>query len=214
MNWTVRPLRCLSPGQWLLGAQGPPPSGLLSINQQVVLIQTVEPRATQRPIVQAGKLSRALPSGSAAAETEDPLTANDPWRTYLSSVGRAPAAPTAARTLDPPNQQRYDLQEVRLQKLEAGLDEVRRGHTAMAQQLSSTQTAVQQQVEQVKGDLSSFARDFQQQLQANAEAQRQAQVSHQAQMQTGIDEIKAMLLAPRASQVKRPAESSEMENDL
>ena len=53
--------------------------------------------------------------------------------------------------------------------------------------------------------LSAFARDFQQQLQSNAEAQRQAQVAHQSQMLAGFDEIKAMLAASRPPSVKRPA---------
>ena len=138
-------------------------------------------------------------------ESEDPLVSNDPWRSYLSTVGRAPAPSAQTRAPEAPHQQRYDQQETRLQKLEAGLEEVRRGHTAMAQQLSSTQTIVEAQVEQVKGDLSAFARDFQQQLQSNAEAQRQAQASHQCQMLAGFDEIKAMLAASRPPSVKRPA---------
>ena len=205
MGWIVRPLRCSSPGQWLLGSNGPPPPGLLSINQQVVLVQPVAPRSSDKPVVQAGRAPRASPAALPAPDSEDPLASNDPWRSYLSSVGRAPAPSAPPRAAEPPHQQRYDQQETRLQKLEAGLEEVRRGHTAMAQQLSSTQTIVEAQVEQVKGDLNNFARDFQQQLQSNAEAQRQAQAAHQCQMLAGFDEIKAMLAASRPPSVKRPA---------
>ena len=156
MGWTVRPLRCLSPGQWLLGSNGPPPTGLLSINQQAVLVQAVAPRSSDKPIVQAGRAPKASSAAAVVPDVEDPLALNDPWRSYLSSVGRAPAPSGQQRAPEAPHQQRYDQQETRLQKLEAGLDEVRRGHTAMAQQLSSTQTIVEAQVEQVKGDLSSL----------------------------------------------------------
>ncbi|CAE7630128.1 unnamed protein product [Symbiodinium sp. CCMP2592] len=214
MSWEVRPLRCLGPGQWLLGAASPPPEGLLSMNKQTVLVQAVAPRQPQRPVVRAGRAPR--PSAATVnntAETEDPLALNDPSKSYLASAGRP--LPTGnpvsgPRQAEPPNQQRFDQQESRLQKLEAGLDEVRRGHTAMAQQLATTQTVVEQQVEQVQGELNSFARDFRQQLQANAEQQRQAQTAHQQQMQTGIDEIKAMLVAGRPTGQKRPAALPEM----
>ena len=46
----------------------------------------------------------------------------------------------------------------------------------MAQQLATTQAVVEQQVDQVKDDMNHFAKDFQQQLQANAEQLRSAQV--------------------------------------
>ncbi|CAE7650916.1 mspIM [Symbiodinium sp. CCMP2456] len=212
MGWDVRPLRCMGPGQWLLGAGGPPPAGLLSINQQAVLVQAVAPRQSARPVVCAGRAPRpSTGSTTTQGPDEDPLAANDPWRSYLTAHGRPIAAPAASgpRQVEAPHQQRYDQQETRLQKLEAGLEEVRRGHTAMAQQLATTQTVVEQQVDQVKGEMNQFAKDFQQQLQANAEQQRQAQLAHQVQMQSGFEDIKAMLTR-RASPQKRPAELPEM----
>ena len=131
MKWQIRPLRCLGPGQWLLGASGPPPEGLLSLNQQVVLVQPVEPRKMNKPIIRAGHMP-ASPASSVSLASVDPLEANDPWRKYLNqqagttvTTGPAPSAPRAPA---PPNQQRFDQQETRLQQLEAGLEEVRRGH--------------------------------------------------------------------------------------
>ncbi|OLQ05799.1 Sodium/hydrogen exchanger 8 [Symbiodinium microadriaticum] len=213
MSWDVRPLRCLGPGQWLLGASGPPPSGLLSMNKQAVLVQAVEPRQQSKPVVRAGKLPRAPPSAtSAPSEGDDPLTNNDPWRNYLASTGRAISVPAPGpRQAEPPNQQRFDQQENRLQKLEAGLEELRRGHTAVTQQLATTQNVVERQVQ---GDLSAFARDFQHQIQANAEQQRQAHTAHQMQMQTGIDEIKAMLADNRSLAQKRPVPTPGMGDEL
>ncbi|CAE7660264.1 mspIM [Symbiodinium sp. KB8] len=207
MGWDVRPLRCMGPGQWLLGASGPPPAGLLSINQQVVLVQAVAPRQSSKSVVCAGRIPRPVSSVQSPPKEDDPLVANDPWRNYLAAAGRTVAAPPGPRQIEAPHQQRYDQQECRLQKLEAGLEEVRRGHTAMAQQLATTQSVVEQQVDQVKDDMNLFAKDFRQQLQNNAEQLRTAQMAHQVQMQAGIDDIKAMLLSTgRSSAAKRPAD--------
>ncbi|CAE7263872.1 unnamed protein product, partial [Symbiodinium sp. CCMP2456] len=108
--------------------------------------------------------------------------------------------------------------ETRLQQLEAGLAEVRRGHQAVTQQLAHTQAAVEQQVDMVKGDLSTFAVEFRAQLQANAESQRVAQVAHQQQFQQGLDEIKALLASsprPRAPPAaKRPADDGHGKMEL
>ena len=214
MNWQVRPLRCLGPGQWLLGAHGPPPPGLLSMNKQAVLVQPVEARQAAKPILRAGRLPKQAPRATAPTD-EDPLVANDPWKQYLNHQSGQPAsgAPAAsaqapARSPAPPNQQRFDQQESRLQQLEAGLAEVRRGHCAMSQQLAHTQVAVEAQVDQVKVDLASFAADFRTQMQANAAAQRASQSAHEQQFQRGLDEIKALLAGPGArgsTPSKRPA---------
>ena len=216
MKWQVRPLRCLGPGQWLLGAHGPPPSGLLSSNQQAVLVQPVAPRQDNKPILRAGRMPKSQPA-EAERPPVDPFEANDPWKSYLTQqAGRAVTpAPVAssARAAVPPNQQRFDQQESRLQQLEAGLEEVRRGHRAMAQQVAHTQAAVEHQVlqvEQVKSDLGTFASDFKAQLQANADSQRVAQAAHEAQYQQGLNEIKALLAASQRrgpTPTKRPAEA-------
>ena len=218
MHWQVRPLRCLGPGQWLLGANGPPPEGLLSMNQQAVLVQPVEPRQNHKPVIRAGRLPETV-TVSTDVEAVDPLEANDPWKKYLNQQSRPIAAPPPApRASAPPNQLRFDQQETRLQQLEAGLDEVRRGHRAVAHQLAHTQAAVEQQVDAVKGDLSSFAVEFRAQLQANAESQRVSQAAHQQQFQQGLDEIKALLAAsarPRASAAsKRPADKGDFQMEL
>ena len=115
MGWDVRPLRCMGPGQWLLGASGPPPAGLLSINQQAVLVQAVAPRQSSKPVVRAGRAPRPVPAASAPAQDDDPLVANDPWRNYLTASGRQVAPPAGPRQLEAPHQQRYDQQETRLQ---------------------------------------------------------------------------------------------------
>ena len=223
MQWQVRPLRCLGLGQWLLGATGPPPSGLLSMNKQAVLVQEVEPRQVNKPVLRAGRMPR-LQQSEATRPAQDPLEVNDPWKSYLSQRQSAPVgnAGTSAppRAAAPPSQQRFDQQEHRLQQLEAGLDEVRRGHRAVSQQLAHTQATVEHQIDQVKGDLTSFAVDFRAQLQANAESQRIAQAAHEMQYQQGLNEIKALLADTRSRsspRSKRPAEappSMELDSQL
>ena len=72
MGWDVRPLRCMGPSQWLLGASGPPPAGLLSVNQQAVLVQAVAPRQSSKPVVRAGRAPRPVPAASGPAQDDDP----------------------------------------------------------------------------------------------------------------------------------------------
>ena len=125
---------------------------------------------------------------------------NDPWKNYLHATAPPTAAakpgPSAApRAPAAPTQAKFDQQDERLQKLEAGLAEVQRGHQAMAQQLSSTQVAVEGQVNQVRAELGTFAKDFTSQLLENAEAQQQAQAQQQMQLQLGLQEIKSLLQA-------------------
>ncbi|CAE7944911.1 unnamed protein product, partial [Symbiodinium sp. KB8] len=86
-------------GQWLLGASGPPPAGLLSINQQAVLVQAVAPRQSSKPVVRAGRAPRP---------DDDPLVANDPWRNYLTASGRQVAPPAGPRQLEAVVEQQVD----------------------------------------------------------------------------------------------------------
>ena len=199
VKWPIRPLRCLGPRQWLVGAQGPPPEGLHSINSHAVLIQQVTPKASTRPVVRAGRNPRpAPPTGSGPAI--DPLQINDPWSQYLASSSTAAPRPAQSRQLEAPTQLRFDQQETRLSKLEAGLAELQKGQCDLQQH-------VDQQVVKVQADLNTFHRDFEQQLRANAEQQQQAQALQQSQLQAGIAEIKAMLAggSGRASPGKRAA---------
>ncbi|CAE7199195.1 unnamed protein product [Symbiodinium sp. CCMP2592] len=219
LKWKVRPLRSLGPREWLVGADGPPPPGLYSINRQAILIQKVEGRQDARPIVRAGRLPRTRETSAELSGDVDPLQANDPWKQYLKTTGSAvpaaaPAALPAPRAPPAPTQHKFDQQDERLQKLEAGLAEVQRGHQAMAQQVASTQAQVEGQVKQVRAELGSFAQDFANQLQVNAEAQQQAQAQQQLQLQLGLQEIKNLLLAPTnrgnpgPGATKRPADQN------
>eukprot|EP00439_Symbiodinium_sp_Y106_P044692 s40_g5.t1 len=197
LKWTVRPLRSLGPREWLVGADGPPPQGLYSINQQAILIQKVEARQVARPVVRAGRLPR-FSEESAASTEADPLQANDPWKNYLQggsakATNTIPPPAPAPRAPAAPVQARFDQQDERLQRLEAGLAEIQRGHKAMAQEVAGTQAKVDAQVQQVRAELGDFAKDFATQLQANAESQRQAQAQQQMQLQLGLQEIKSLL---------------------
>ena len=111
-----------------------------------------------------------------------------------------PPRPAQSRQLEAPTQLRFDQQETRLSKLEAGLAELQKGQCDLQQH-------VDQQVVKVQADLNTFHRDFEQQLRANAEQQQQAQALQQSQLQAGIAEIKAMLAggSGRASPGKRAA---------
>ena len=204
VKWPLRPLRCLGPRQWLVGAQGPPPEGLHSINSHAVLIQPVAPRAGTKPILKAGRNPRPQVAQPGPASAVDPMQVNDPWSQYLSTNAAATPKPAPTRQPDAPTQQRFDLQENRLQKLEAGFAALQKGQTELHQH-------VDQQVVKVRADLNDFHKDFEQQLRANAEQQQQAQALQQSQLQAGIAEIKAMLAggSGRASPHKRAAPSAE-----
>ena len=202
VKWPIRPLRCLGPRQWLVGAQGPPPEGLHSINGHAVLVQPVVPRANARPIVRAGRHPRPA-SQVATTAPIDPLQLNDPWSQYLSSSATAgpKASPKAVpRQPEAPTQLRFDQQETRLSKLEAGLAELQKGQ-------GDLQKHVDHQVVQVRSDFTDFRKDFEQQLRVNAEQQQHAQALQQSQLQAGIAEIKAMLAgtSDRNPQAKRAA---------
>ena len=212
VKWPLRPLRCLGPRQWLVGAQGPPPEGLHSINSHAVLIQPVAPRAGTKPILKAGRNSRPQVPQPSPASAVDPMQVNDPWSQYLSTNAAVTPKPAQNRQPDAPTQQRFDQQENRLQKLEAGFAALQKGQTELHQH-------VDQQVVKVRADLTDFHKDFEQQLRANAEQQQQAQALQQSQLQAGIAEIKAMLAggSGRASPHKRaapPAETSMNVDDL
>ena len=170
------------------------------------MIQKVEAKQATRPVTQAGRLSIAPDTTVEAPREVDPLQANDPWKNYLKSSASAAAAGPSAGASAPrapaaPTQRKFDQQDERLQKLEAGLAEIQRGHQAMAQQVASTQASVDNQVRQVRTELGSFAQEFSDQLHANAEAQKQAQAQQQLQLQLGLQEIQNLLQAsPRRGQ--------------
>ena len=105
VSWPVRPLRPLGPRQWIVGASSDPPEGILSFNDQPVLVQHAAPKASRAPVVCAGR----VPPGPtpAAAQQDDPWAQSDPWSKYLqkrrpteASVAKGPsqlAAPTEER---------------------------------------------------------------------------------------------------------------------
>ena len=53
-QWPVKVTKALSPGEWLIGAAGPPLEGWLTFNNSTVLIVLVVQRSRERQVIQAG----------------------------------------------------------------------------------------------------------------------------------------------------------------
>ena len=195
LSWPVRPLRQTGPRQWLLGASAGPPAEVLSFNNQTVLIQEQPPRQPEQSALTAG---RAISSNVASAASSGPAPSYLAQKTGV--VEEVPPQPP-----DPPNKKRFDDQEARLQKLEAGLVSVQETQKLLGREVHSSAADLRNQMQQAKVDAQKFQEAFTAQLNSNIDALRQAQDVQRHQMQSSLDELKMLLTQGPRPAVKRPA---------
>ena len=170
-------------------------------------------RSAAGSIVSAGR-ARPVPSASASA-SQDTWTHSDPWSQYLAA--KSPAAPIAEPTLprqvSGPTAARFEEQEARLSKLEAGMSAMQATTSDLQQELQASTATMRHEVGTIRTDLHTFKEAFQSQLQESIEALRASQQAQQSQMQAGFLELKAML-QPQSSRpsAKRPNNLMEVDD--
>ena len=216
-SWTVKVLKALGPSHWLLGSSEEPPLEWPLFNGQTILVSRVQQRTATAPVIQSGSFQTAAPAPVAQTTKdgksgEDPWLTSDPWsnaRSTLSSFGgrpsqlRFPAAPQApaGRAVTGPTEQRFQQQDARLQTLEENLQALKlqqeQGHQQLVQQQTADRQTAAQATASLQEQLSSVGTELTRQLQASATALQNAQQHQQAQMQSSLDELKALFLESR-----------------
>ena len=199
LSWPVRVLKTLGPQFWLLGAEHAPPATSAMFNGHRVLVSPVQPRAPQPPIVQAGgPVPRPAPKHTTTEE--DPWTTNDPWRQYRDRTGNvAPGAPVPvvapAKTIDQNLVARLHQQEERLALMESSIDQLREETAQAAKDRVADKLQFNQDLQGVRVEVQGLGNTLQQQFQAGVEALRAAQAQQDLQMNNGLAELKALMLA-------------------
>ena len=207
-NWKVKVLKALGPQHWLIGSEVEPPLAYPSFNGQTVLITQVQQRSTQQRIVQAGQLQQKPPPGLTKARPEpeiDPWLFQDPWSKAASFDSRSSVSSlstsNAPRQLTGPTEARFQQLDSRLQALEAGMQELKKQqeqqHAQLVQMQAEDRDATQAAVTGLKEQLSVLTTDLAAQLRVSTESLQTAQAQQQHQMQSGIDELKALFLTAR-----------------
>ena len=201
LQWPMKVIKALGPQFWLLGAATPPPAETALFNDQPVLIVPVRQREAPAPIVQAG---RPLPGAGPAKQqpsqpsTTDPWLISDPWSAYKAAQKPAPPTQSAVaptRTVDQQLSQRVHDQETKLAELQQSLQALRTEHHEAQQVAAQDKHQVMQDLQSVRAEVQGVGSTMQQQLQASLDGMRSAQAQQEQQMKTGMDELKALLLA-------------------
>ena len=203
LPWQIKVLKSLGPRFWLVGAPMPPPTYTARFNDTAVLITEVKNRDAQAPIVQAGgsvprppqKESRDGPKPSDA----DPWLESDPWSAYRASQTPAPSAPVQVLAppagLDSPATTRLQEQDNRIAALEQSLSLLRDEQQQAHQQWQQDRHHLSQEMLCVRGEVQGLGAGLQQQLQSSIDSLRTAQAQQEQQMNHGMAELKALLLA-------------------
>ena len=147
-----------------------------------------------RPLPGAGPPKQQNPLPPAT----DPWLTSDPWSTYKASQKPALPAQSAvapARTVDQQLSQRVHDQETKLAALQQSLQDLRAEHHEAQQTAAQDKHQVLQDIQSVRAEVQGVGSTMQQQLQASLEGMRSAQAQQEQQMKTGMDELKALLLA-------------------
>ncbi|OLP96400.1 hypothetical protein AK812_SmicGene21382 [Symbiodinium microadriaticum] len=209
-GWSVKVLKALGPQHWLLGSNTEPPVAYPAFNGQTVLVSKVQQRSNPAPMVQSGQLqSRPLPGPAASShQGEDPWNHSDPWSSALSSFSCRASITSATSSQAPrqvagPTEQRFQQQDSRIQALEDSVKQLSlkqdQNHAQLLHQQGEDRAAAQTAVSGLKEQLAVLGTEVSKQLQTSVESLQAAQTQHQQQMQSGLDELKALFLASRDS---------------
>ncbi|CAE7228904.1 unnamed protein product [Symbiodinium sp. CCMP2592] len=203
LQWPAKALKSLGPTFWLLGAESQPPAQTTRFNSTPVLISEVKGREQKRPVIQAGG---PLPQPQPAAQSSpDPWLENDPWSQYkaTTAVMRPPSIPgpaprstsSAAPPLDHHLAGRMHTTESRLAELEQNLQALRDDQLKAAAERQQDRVQTASEIQSVRGEVQSLGASLQLQLQSNLDGLRNAQSQQEQQMNSGMQELKALILA-------------------
>ena len=192
LQWKLKVLKSLGPEQWLIGSADPPPEGWIGFNGTAILILSVQHRASQPLVLQAGHraLAAAPVRGSsleAGAENAGAASAGDadPWMAYLRQQGRGPTVPQpSVATASSGTLQQHDR---RLQALETTLEEVRAAQASHMSKYEADKQAMSR-------DLLAMSQQFAQSYDSLHRAQQQ----QQEQVRAGMEELKHLMLSSRS----------------
>ena len=193
-----------------LGSAVDPPSVWPAFNGQTLLIQPVQQRGQRQAVVQSG----TVPPTHSASSTDDPWANGDPWQTYRVAhgmpMGTKAGPASTAREVVGPTEKRFQDQDSRLSVLERTLSEVQSKQEAFRAEVQKNREADMQSVTQQMSNLGvtmgKVQQDLAQQLQTSYASLVAAQAQQQAQLQSGVDELKAMLGATNATNKRHKAE--------
>ena len=192
IKWPVKILRASGPTHWVLGSDRAPPSAVLGWNGVPVLASLVDPAARPRSVLQSGKPPAAatVAAVAPAAEAPDPWLHNDPWKAAAKPAASLKSAPDP-RTVPGPIEQRFQQQESRLQSLEQDLQKLR---DEQQQHRTADRASFAQGLQEVERQVSSLGKDFASQLKASVQAMQDSQTRQQEQMQSSLEDLKAIFL--------------------
>ena len=203
LGWPAKAMKALGPKFWLLGAATQPPAQTTRFNSTPVLITEVKGQEQQRPVIQAGgPLPREAPAPEQGA---DPWQDSDPWSQYKASQPTgwstskpslsAKASSTAPPTLDSHMAGRLHDTESRLAELEQSVLALRDDQAKAATERQQDRQKTAADLQGVRGELQSLGASLQHQLQTNLDGLRNAQLQQEQQMSSGMQELKALILA-------------------
>ena len=210
LGWKVKVLKMLGPAHWLVGSASSPPTTLPTFNDCPVLIAAVPSRAAAKPVVQAGRLPD-LPASAPATSSQtfagDASHPTDPWGAYLQQQGRAirpPQQPTSlkANPGEVQLQAQVSGQDKRIAALELGMARLQSAVETESKHRAHDQQQHQEDMTAVRGELQQLGASLSAQFQHSLESLQAAQRQQESQMQTGLNELKQLILAQ--SENKRP----------
>ena len=218
-SWQVRPLKPLGPQAWLLGAETPPPPGWHAWNGQVVLVTAVTARQAQQPVVRAGKYTPGVANAETKPpESTDPWTGGDPWAQYLGRQATRASPPATQATTAPVPRNLDGPTEARFKTLEAAVAALQTSQTKTQDEIRQQAASSHQAVTHLRTEVQSLSSEFAKQLQLSVSKLYTAQTLQQTQVQKGMDELKALLLATCSSSgsqdAKRPRREGATEGEL
>eukprot|EP00438_Fugacium_kawagutii_P036471 Skav209698 [mRNA] locus=scaffold36:108316:113809:+ [translate_table: standard] len=203
LGWKVKPIRALGPRGWLIGTPMHPASEQLAFNGSPVLTRHVKPRQMQYndPILAGPKPTNKAPSKSSG--TLGPLI-GDPWARYQGpSQGPRPspaaAAPASHAGTIGPMEQRLQLQEERLSKIEESIAQNQNQMQNIQHDIETKDHAMRSHVDQKLGELRN-------EIDTGFSAALKQQASH---FDTSMNEIKQLLIQAQQSKRKTPEAGDE-----
>lgn len=212
-GWPTRALKALGQDTWLVAAELECGKTWLRLNDQVVLVKTVQ-QASQRPkpVVLAGTKPQSTMKDQESNKSNDPWdqSKNDPWMKYrplsgmqASSQGAASSSGSHQLTLgDPSLAKKLHEQDTHIKTLQQTVQDLK----VMQQKAEGAAVAMQNDMDNkfqkirsdVSGQMQTLSTQFQQSL-TTALAKQDAQIGH------GFEELKALFLSNQSEMTaKRP----------
>ena len=206
-GWTARPIRALSADVWLCGAESPFDDDFVAWNGKPMIIKWIQPKSQNKSWLIAGqppmsKITRGKPS----QEKELPQLQGDPWSnpwgnyqpTGLGSNTRTQNAmpPAITRKLEAPIEERFDMQQKRVEELQADtkkqIDELKASMLGMQSQVETNQSQVKAEFAAVRQETAQQFKEFSSSF---GESLKQAMSRQDSALSSQLSELKQMLLS-------------------